>query len=962
MDSEINVYDWGSVQVTKDGGASWQVVLEKFGDAKPWFPKSIVLDPSYAVEDFQFRFYLKTDSRGNFAGWYIDDVKVTVSEPYVISVPCNTIDGGIVAGYVYDANFPTEKLIGAKIATPATLALSSDHAGLYYMFVPTQSDPEDVDFTLSRLQYETKVVTHPIEQDIVNHKDFELGAGILSVDITNLEHTIPLHSDPEFVTLTLNNDGAGSANFEIYEAYGINQPYSIPPFTAKIQNSDEPASINRDPDAAGLVSGLELAALTGHHGITAAPPAYGVDLVSNDFYRWDDVSIPGVSTLVGTPDVGDLFAGDFMGSDFSTLYAISKRNHGLYAIDTTTAEATFIAPTAPPVGSSFSGLASAPGIMYGVATNCSAASTLMEVDIQTGATITIGTLPNATCLIDIAYVPNTGMLYGVDLVTDSLYRIDPATGIDTLVGILGPDANFAQGMDYDEHNEVLYWAAYTMDGPELRIIDINTGASAVVGAFTQEEVDSFAVAAAGDDIPWLDVNPNEGYIPSSDNFAIQVEFNVEGIEQPGDFSASLRISSDTPYPVPSIPVTLHVVRPSDYGSIVGNITATGKCDVDPVAFTDARVNFYKDGELLYFTDTDDSGHYNYALKNGVYDVEVVAEGYATSMQNDVVLESGEDFTVDFVLRLLAPCLIVQPESFYQELIIDETATQTMTLINTGALEAPFEISEQLSTGPIPYSEEFDIELTLDDGIAEDAIGIGGTAEFMVLNRFTPLEDQFPFILERVDVSFEESTALAGDEIRIVVYQNTSGAEDPSEGAEFLYQQDAVVDDASGWNSYILDEAVRFEGPGDVLIGVILMEKPGSAYFPASIDESASQERSWVGWWSDAVPSEPVLPPDSNWFLSDDEGFPGNWLIRGMGSAEETGIVWLSEDPMTGVVSPDGGSIEVNLTFDSTGLDLGDYYGILQMKNPTEQTVSIPVQLRVVETPPVFYIFLPLMLK
>ena len=959
--SESNSYDYPSVEVSKDGGTTWAVLGQKFGTSvSPWTAKTLLMDPSYAVSNFQFRFHFHSDSSVNgYAGWYVDDVRLLVSEPYTIAVPCGTIDGGIVAGYVFDANFPTEKLIGANVGTNTTSALTSanandpDHAGLYYTFQATSADPEDVEFTVSLAKYETKVETRSIEQDVVNHEDFELGAGMLSALPTSLTRTIWLHDDPEFTTLTLENEGAGGANFKITETDKGFQPYSIPAYTGEAIQNTGTASMLRDPNAATTVGGLELNALSGRYGITAAPPAYGVDIYDNDkVYLWPDVSVPGTSTLIGTSTATSLFAGDFMGGDFSTLYAISYDNNGLYAIDTATAAATFIGTTTPPSGATFSGLAGGPGVMYGMATACNASSTLMTVDIATGTTTTIGTLPNATCIIDIAYVPADGMIYGVDLVTNSLYRIDPATGADTLVGAVGADANYAQGMDYDEVNNVLYWAAYTT-GPELRIIDINTGASALIGAFTQGEVDSFAIAAGGGGgaVPWLDESPVEGYVPAFGDGTIQIEFNVDDIEQPGDYFAELKISTDTPYPVPNIPVTLHVVRPFDYGNIKGNITATGKCDEDPAPFKNATINFYKNGSLAFSTGTDENGYYSYALKNGTYDVEVAAEGYVTQMEFGVVVGMSTDTVLNVQLRLNDTCLSIDPTSFYQELAPNGTATQTMTVINTGALEAPFEISERPGAGPVPYSKAFDVELVLDDGTAEDAIGIGGATPFLALNRFTPNPDQFPFFLEQVDISFEASgNVAAGDPLTIVVYSNPTGNTDPAVGSVLLYQQDVVVGNATTWNNYVLDEPVLLEGPGDVLIGAIYRKTPGSAYFPASIDLNASQQRSWAGWWSGDIPAEPTLPPDAEWTQMDAAGFAGNWTMRGMGSAGSTDIIWLTEDPTAGVVEADGGTLDVTLAFDATALTWGDYFGSLRIASPTEATLNIPVQLRILALP------------
>jgi len=182
---------------------------------------------------------MRSDASIQYAGWYVDDVKITVSEPYEIAVPCGTISGGIVAGYVYDANFPTEKLIGATVATATTSALTianaedPDHAGLYYMFQAVESDPEDVEFTVSLPKYETKVETRAIAQDVVNHEDFEIGAGMLSTDPTEIERTIWLHDDPEFTTLTLINDGAGVQTLPVAKRTRASNPIASLPSPAR---------------------------------------------------------------------------------------------------------------------------------------------------------------------------------------------------------------------------------------------------------------------------------------------------------------------------------------------------------------------------------------------------------------------------------------------------------------------------------------------------------------------------------------------------------------------------------------------------------------------------------------------------------------------------------------------------------------------------------------------------------
>jgi len=135
-----------------------------------------------------------------------------------------------------------------------------------------------------------------------------------------------------------------------------------------------------------------------------------------------------------------------------------------------------------PPGGTINGFSGTPdGTLYGVAGDC-ATSYLVTVDITSGEVTTIGAIPGVGCGIDLAYNTEDDMIYVVDILTDSLYRVDPATAAATLVGSLGVDANYAQGMDFEEESGVLYWAAYTSQG-ELRVIDTTTGASTLIGAF-----------------------------------------------------------------------------------------------------------------------------------------------------------------------------------------------------------------------------------------------------------------------------------------------------------------------------------------------------------------------------------------------------------------------------------------------------------------------------------------------
>lgn len=186
-------------------------------------------------------------------------------------------------------------------------------------------------------------------------------------------------------------------------------------------------------------------------------------------------------------------------------------------------------------------------------------------------------------------------------------------------------------------------------------------------------------------------------------------------------------------------------------------------------------------------------------------------------------------------------------------------------------------------------------LSLDDGTVDNNIGIGGTMEFLWVNRFTPPAADFPFNISKVQIWFSTVGLVnVGDAIRIVVYENTSGNNDPAVGANFLYQYDTTVQAVDAWSTYDLPAPVAFSGPGDVIVGAIALRVPGSSYWPAAIDQTATQSRSWAGWWNASPPpATPTLPPNDTWTLIDSY-FPGNWMIRAYYTTGAAGSISVSD--------------------------------------------------------------------
>ena len=185
---------------------------------------------------------------------------------------------------------------------------------------------------------------------------------------------------------------------------------------------------------------------------------------------------------------------DFVDNDFSQVYVIEFTLNELHTLNTATGITATIGASTPISGHMWTGASgTADGTLYASSTD-DAQSYLYTVDITSGTATVIGEITNAPTIIDIA-INADGEMYGVDISTDNLVRIDPATGAGTVIGSIGFDADYAQGMDFEPISGILYLAAYnaTAERGELRIANTTTGSSSLVGAFPDgAETDALA--------------------------------------------------------------------------------------------------------------------------------------------------------------------------------------------------------------------------------------------------------------------------------------------------------------------------------------------------------------------------------------------------------------------------------------------------------------------------------------
>ena len=97
-------------------------------------------------------------------------------------------------------------------------------------------------------------------------------------------------------------------------------------------------------------------------------------------------------------------------------------------VDTASGAITLIANAPNSLGEGFTSLDydSTSGNLYASSGVCNSVSHLWTVNPATGASTQVGEITGATCIVAIAVSPD-GLMYGIDIVSDSLYAIDKTT-------------------------------------------------------------------------------------------------------------------------------------------------------------------------------------------------------------------------------------------------------------------------------------------------------------------------------------------------------------------------------------------------------------------------------------------------------------------------------------------------------------------------------------------------------
>jgi hypothetical protein len=248
------------------------------------------------------------------------------------------------------------------------------------------------------------------------------------------------------------------------------------------------------------------------------------------------------------------------------LYALNNSTQELGIVDLNNGVFTAIGPSIPGTGETLTGLTIHPitNEAY-VSTTDLTTGKLYSVNLASGALALIANVTNMPLLIDIAINP-FGVIYGHDIGTDSIYIIDKVTGSSTLVGPTGVDANYSQGMDFDNTDGTLYaWIYEGQDQNRYGIINLSTGALEPLsindppGEFegaTQTTVSSSLCTEPNSS--WITVNTTSGVVGPGGTQTVDITLDSTGLIA-GNYHLILCIENNDPSnPLVMIPVTLVV--------------------------------------------------------------------------------------------------------------------------------------------------------------------------------------------------------------------------------------------------------------------------------------------------------------------------------------------------------------------------------------------------------------------
>ncbi len=534
----------------------------------------------------------------------------------------------------------------------------------------------------------------------------------------------------------------------------------------------------------------------------------------------------------------------------------------------------------------------------------------------------------------------------------SFYRLDETgTIIDEFETSFG--AEIGQIVWVSEHPNGHLWS---LDNTYSRFLqlELENGNTNLISEFNYPENVDYAIAHNGEDLwasdfnaetiyqiddgikefDWLSYNIENGVIPTGSSTDIELIFNTIGLNADTYLANLLIASNDPDEPEIIVPVNLTITGEPNIATSSDSLNFgelfMGATRVDTLIITNTGVDTLIVSDIISNNPDFAVGRISFSLPPS--ESQEVFISFTPSSEGEILgeltISSNDVSDPDYIVNLsgvglIAPDIAVNPIEFNEIIVSGDTETSILTIENVGGSDLVWEINNQsgIVINEIYVGDEDWLEIYNNTG---ESINLNnwyinwtktsGSSDSIILPEFILNHGQYVVISEE-----------AGSNTSTHIYVN----------------QNITWVDSEGGSCALLD---------DLGVGIDFM-RWGSSIIPPPVD---------LIWTENTILPKPddfnSLGRDANstdtdssddWFLGNiTEALPNIPFSRDIVISE-----WLSININSGVV-PMGNSQDIEITFDTNGLDAGDYSTeILIMSNdPDEAELNIPVNLTVTGEP------------
>jgi hypothetical protein len=636
-------------------GSAWQMVhdYQNTNGSIAWTSDSYNITSLAAGKTFKVRFRAYGANSYNINYWYVDNIKVYEQ---VVGNIAGTVtklsDNTPVAGAAITMTNALSGTYTATTAADGTYAINGAEAGNYAL-------------TLSKEGYNVISGNVAITGNQTLTQNYQLTAPTIAVAPNSLTVTVPV-GQTTTRDLTITNSGNGplawSGNLQSNK-----DQISIPASNGNFEHTAASAGV------APVVNKTNVAnTYKGVRGSTA----YGFD-VNNGIFMSFDMDDPSNATTIANVSIVP-FGGTFDASNTDFMYVIDYNDGAIKKVEVATGNVTTVGTAGLQSGDNPTGLTcdKSTGILYASSTN-GTESMIYTIDPATGAATVIGPT-GIPALIDIA-IDGTGQMYGYDIVADNAYKIDKTNGTSTMIGSIGFNSSYAQGMGWDPASDAIYMAAYNAgtSAGELRLFDKVTGNTAVLGSLPGE-IDGFAFPGGGGG-NWASIAPNSGVIAPGATATVTVTFDGNYIPPQKDLTVTGNMVFASDPNVGSSSVALSMTISGEFTGILNGTVNHGTTPVEGVTVTATRE---ESPVYTYSMVTGADGAYSFnPAMYGTYDITATKEGFNPYEALGIVVTGGQ--TTTHAIAMVAPIMVIDPLSITATAPFGQIITQTIHVTNNG---------------------------------------------------------------------------------------------------------------------------------------------------------------------------------------------------------------------------------------------------------------------------------------